>query len=137
MAGTAPRTLPALERDSRFYWEAGADGVLRVQRCACGRYQHPPLPRCPACGGHDLAPHAVSGRGRVATFTVNAQAWRPGLAVPYVFAAVELAEQAELYVFTNIVGCAPDAARIGLPVEVTFEQAGDVWLPMFRPADAG
>lgn len=131
-----PRQLPALERDSAFFWTAGADGRLHICRCAsCGRYLHPPLPRCPLCGG-DVGPQPVSGHGRVASFTINLQAWKPGLAVPFVFAAVELAEQRELYVFTNIVGCAPDDVRIGMPVEVQFEPHDDIWLPLFRPDGA-
>jgi uncharacterized OB-fold protein len=87
-----------------------------------------------------MAPQPVSGRGRVASFTINRQPWVPGLAVPFVFAAVELVEQAELYVFTNIVGCAVEAVRIGMSVEVTFEAHGAIHLPLFRPleaADAG
>jgi len=64
---------------------------------------------------------------------VNHQAWVPGLSVPYVFAAVELVEQAELYVLTNIVGCAVEDVHFGLEVEVSFEQAGEIFLPMFRP----
>lgn len=135
--GLAPRQLPAVERDSGFYWTAGEKGILLIQRCACGSYNHPPLPRCPFCGGDALAPEPVAGRGRVATFTVNHQPWRRGMAVPYVFAAVELAEQAELYVMTNIVDCAPEAVSIGLPVEVQFERHDDVWLPMFRPRGLG
>jgi uncharacterized OB-fold protein len=130
----APRQLPALEADSRFFWEAAAQGRLAIQRCACGRYQHPPLPRCTLCGSEALATEPVSGRARVASFTVNHQPWRPGLPVPYVFAAVELEEQAQLHVFTNIIGCPPDEVTIGLPVEVQFEPHGDLWLPMFRPA---
>lgn len=136
MTEASPRALPALEPDSRFFWEAGGEGQLLILRCACGRYQHPPLLRCPACGGEALAPVPVSGKARVASFTVNHQPWRPGLAVPYVFAAVELVEQAELYVFTNIVGCPAEDVHIGMNAEVLFEPHGDVWLPMFRPAAA-
>ena len=56
--------------------------------------------------------------------------------MPFVFAAVELEEQAELYVFTNIL--APvDAVSRGMAVTVTFEHHEDVWLPMFVPAGAG
>lgn len=134
----AKRQPPALEPDTAFFWKAGAQGRLKICRCqGCGRYQHPPLPRCPACGGEDVSPEPVSGRGRVATFTINHQPWVPGLAVPYVFAAVELVEQAELHVFTNIVGCAPEEVRIGMPVEVRFEPLGEVvYLPMFQPAGA-
>lgn len=136
MSAAPPRTLPALDEDSGFYWRAGAKGRLLIQRCACGHYQHPPFPRCSACGSEAVAPAPVSGRGRVATFTINYQPWRPGLAVPYVFAAVELAEQPGLYVFTNIIGLDPEATRIGMEVEVTFEEAGDVWLPLFQPVTA-
>lgn len=77
----------------------------------------------------------VSGRGRVAAYTINYEPWVPGLEVPFVFASVELEEQAELYVFTNIL--APfDSVRIGMPVTVAFEQHEDVWLPMFSPERA-
>jgi uncharacterized protein len=133
LSGAPTRQLPALDPDTEFYWRAGADGQLRIARCTgCRRYIHPPLPRCGACGGQ-TAPESVSGRGRVASFTVNHQAWLPGLAVPYVFAAVELAEQAELYVLTNIVGCPPETVESGMSVQVCFEAQGDVFLPMFRP----
>ena len=72
---------------------------------------------------------------RVAAYTVNHEAWLPGLDVPFVFAAVELVEQPELYVFTNILA-PPDAVRRGMPVSVTFEQHDDVWLPLFVPDEA-
>jgi len=135
-APAARRQLPALEPDTEFFWTAGAEGRLKISRCqACGHWQHPPLPRCPKCQG-EVAPEPVSGRGRVATFTINEQAWVPGLAVPFVFAAVELAEQAELYVFTNIVGCPPQDVRSGMPVEVTFEKHGETYLPLFQPTGA-
>ena len=39
---------------------------------------------------------------------------------------------------TNVVGCAPDAVRIGMPVEVYFaRETDDVWLPMWRAATRG
>lgn len=133
MSASPPRQLPALDPDTAFFWEGGAGGRLVIARCeTCARYIHPPLPRCPACGGTP-SPAAVSGKARVASFTVNMQPWLPTLPVPYVFAAVELVEQPELYVFTNIVCCPPEAVRIGMPVSVTFLQQDDVYLPLFRP----
>ncbi len=129
-----PRQLPALERETAFFWTAGAEGRLLIARCEdCGRFQHPPLPRCSQCGSLRVSPSPVSGRARVATYTVNHQPWIPGLAVPFVFAAVELIEQSELYLFTNIVGCPVEHVHIGMPVEVVFEQHGEIFLPMFRP----
>ena len=132
---SAPRKLPELEPETAFFWTAGAEGQLKIQRCtACGHYQHPPLPLCPACHSDQVAPAAVSGRARIVSFTINYEPWLPGLEVPFVFAVVELAEQKELYLFTNIL--APvDSVRIGQSVSVSFEQHEDVWLPMFRPEE--
>ncbi len=130
------RQLPALDPDTAFYWQAGAQGQLQIARCtACRRYTHPPLPRCPSCGGQ-TAPEPVSGKGRVASFTINHQPWLPGLPVPYVFAAVALAEQEELYVLTNIIGCTPESVSIGMKLRVCFEPHGDVYLPMFQPDES-
>ena len=130
------RKLPKLEPDTAFYWTSGAEGVLSIQRCGdCGVYQHPPFPRCSACGSEAVAPAPVSGQGRIASYTINYEPWVPGLQVPFVFAAVELAEQRELYVFTNIL--APvHAVRVGMAVTVAFDLHEDVWLPMFRPRTA-
>jgi uncharacterized OB-fold protein len=130
------RPLPALEPVSEFYWTAGSDGKLRIARCqACQRYIHPPQPYCAACGSLQVAAEPVSGKGRIATYTVNEQQWVPGLRTPYVIAAVELAEQPQLYVFANIVGCAPEAVRSGMPVEVSFEARGEIYIPLFMPVE--
>jgi uncharacterized OB-fold protein len=125
--------LPVLEAQTRYFWTGGAEGHLLIARCdECRVYQHPPLGRCAACGGEAFTPTPVSGRGRVATFTVNHEKWTAGLAVPFVFAAVELVEQPQLYVFSNVSGPA-DRVSIGLPVSVYFETHGEVYLPLFRP----
>ena len=131
----AARKLPVLEPETAFFWESGADGLLRIQCCGdCGHWQHPPWPRCTACHGEAVAPRAVSGRGRVTSFTVNHEAWLPGLAVPFLFAVIELEEQAGLYVFSNLL-MPVDQARIGMAVEVRFQCHDDVWLPMFASAE--
>jgi acetyl-CoA acetyltransferase len=76
----------------------------------------------------------VSGRATLASYTINHQPWMPGLDVPYVIALVELVEQAGLRLTTNLVGCAPDAVRIGMPLRVTFRDVSDdVALPLFEP----
>lgn len=132
------RILPVLESESAFFWLSGKDGVLRIQRCdACQRWQHPPLPLCPTCHGAALTAQPVSGRGRVKTFTINHQPWKPGMTVPFIFAAIELEEQAELYVLSNVLD-AIDRIRIGMAVEVCFQRHEDVWIPLFKPtADSG
>lgn len=106
-----------------------------IHRCgACQRFFHPPAPICPSCGSLDVAPQATSGRGRIATYTINLQAWKPELAAPYVVAIVELDDQPGLRLLSNVVGLPPDQVRISMPVQVTFEQHEDVWLPLFKKA---
>jgi uncharacterized OB-fold protein len=132
---TGSRPLPALTVDNRAFWTGGERGELCIYRCRhCGYYVHPPVPFCPRCEGRDVAPDPVSGRGTVASFTVNHQQWEPGLAVPYVMALVEIEEQADVRLVTNIVHYEPGEVRIGMPVQVLFEPHGDVWVPLFEPA---
>jgi uncharacterized OB-fold protein len=127
------RKLPLLTPVNTPFWQGGAVGELRICHCAsCGRYFHPPSPACPDCASEAVAPRAVSGRATVASFTVNHQAWTPGLELPYAVAIVELVEQAALRLVTNIVGMPPGEIRIGMPVSVRFLQQDDVWLPLFE-----
>ena len=129
------RLLPRLDDSNRHFWTGGEDGKLRLLRCqACGYWIHPPSPRCPQCLSKELDVEAVSGQATLHTFTVNHQAWYPGLDPPYVIAIVELPEQDGLRLTTGIVGCDPDAVEIGMPLQVTFENYEDVWLPFFEPA---
>ena len=53
--------------------------------------------------------------------------------VPYVIAIVELEEDPEVRLTTQIVDCPVEDVRIGMPVEVEFEHHDDVWIPVFRP----
>lgn len=133
-AGPAIRVLPRLDAANEFFWTSGADGVLRFLRCSdCRHYVHPPVPRCPYClHGGTLAPEAVSGRGELHSFTVNHQQWVPG-SERYVIGLVTIAEQDDVRLTTNVVECDEADLHIGMPVEVTFEQAEDLWLPLFRP----
>jgi uncharacterized protein len=130
------RILPKVNPDTEFFWTAGASGELRFLRCGdCHYYIHPPSPVCPRCLSRRVAPEAVSGRASVATYTVNYQPWIPGFDPPYVIAIVEIAEQPDVRLMTNVVECPPDAVYVGMPVEVRFEQHDDVWIPLFAPSN--
>lgn len=130
------RVKPKLTPQNEHFWMGGAAGELRFLRCgACGTYVHPPSPICPDCLTKDLAPAAVSGRARVATYTLNHQDWVPGSELPYVIAIVEIDEQPSVRLMTNIVNCTPEDVRIGMPVRVVFEQHDDVYIPVFEPAE--
>ncbi len=130
--------LPELTEANRHFWQGGREGRLVLLRCTdCGYWLHPPVPVCPRDGSKNLAPEAVSGRGTVASYTVNHHQWLPGFDPPYVVALVELVEQAALRLTTNLVGCPVDAVAIGQGVRVVFRHVadpnGDIWLPLFEP----
>ena len=127
------RPLPKLDGDNRPFWTGGAEGELRIMHCGdCGAFIHPPRPVCRVCLSDNVAPKAVVGTGVVDTFTINHQAWYPGLEVPFVIARVALDGAPGIYLTTNIVGCPPEAVDIGDRVRVTFLQQDDVWLPLFE-----
>ena len=127
--------VPQINDDNRDFWTAGREGELRIVRCIdCGYYIHPPSPRCPRCLSENVEPSPVSGRGRVYTYTVNRRAWSPGLEVPYVIAIVQLDEQPDLRLMTNIVGCPADEVAIDMPVRVEFREQGEAFVPVFRRA---
>lgn len=128
------RILPDPSMESGAFWAGGADGQLLIHHCnACGKFFHPPAPACFRCRSTDVGPQPVSGRATVATYTINRHQWFPGFPPPYVLAYVELADQPDVRLTTNIVGCAVEDVHIGQEVEVMFEQWDDVWLPLFTP----
>lgn len=130
---SVPRVLPTTEELSGFFWESGADGKLRFLQCeSCSYLVHPPTDYCPRCQGRSMAPTEVSGQGTVYSFTVNHQPW-DGVGDVYTIALVEIAEQPDIRLVTNIVGVEPSEVYIGMPVAVSFEDHDPVYLPMFGP----
>ena len=127
--------LPEVTDDTAAFWEGGGDGFLWIHRCRrCRVWFHPPAPVCPACLTTDVGPEATSGRASVQGFSVNVQPWAPDMEVPYVVAVVALDDAPGVQLTTKLVEVAPSAVSVGMPVEVTFLQAEDVYLPLFRPA---
>jgi uncharacterized OB-fold protein len=135
------RMLPKLHEHNRAFWTGGGDGHLLIDQCTqCSLWVSPPAADCPDCGG-GLVARPVSGHGTVFTYTVNYQPFNPSVPVPYVIAIVELAEQPDLRIASNIVDCEPDSVYVGLPVEVRFERHeidGDtIFVPVFAPRKDG
>ena len=128
------RMMPAVTDLNRHFWTGGANGQLLLLRCEdCQRWVNPPQSACPSCSG-TLSPQPTSGKGTVFTYTVTHQPYNPAAPVPYVVAIVELGDQEGLRVFTNLIGIAPASVTIGMPVEVCFEDHGEVFVPLFTPS---
>jgi uncharacterized OB-fold protein len=128
-----PRAVPRLDQENRAFWTGGAEGELRLMHCDdCGLYIHPPRLICRNCLSENVAPKAVAGTGEIATYTINHQAWAPGMEVPFVIARVAVDGAPGVYLTTNIVGCPVDAVDIGDKVKVTFEEQGEIFYPLFE-----
>ena len=123
---------------TRPFWEGAAEHRLVFLRCqACGFWLHPPRPICRRCRSWDVAPAEAAGRAELYAYTVTTTAFHPYWAdkVPYVVAVVQLEEQVDLRLITNVVDCPEEMLRVGLPVEVTYvDAAPGLTLPVFRPA---
>jgi uncharacterized OB-fold protein len=138
MTTSLARPLPAATRDNIPFWTGGANGELLIQACdACSYLIHPPTGFCPRCESRATHMQAVSGRATVETFTIVHQQWLPNLQVPYVIAMLQIAEQDDVRLISNIVDCPPESVTIGMEVAVQFEQAEDLWVPLFAPVENG
>jgi acetyl-CoA acetyltransferase/uncharacterized OB-fold protein len=130
----ARRPLPLVTPENAFFWQSGADGNLRFQRCgSCQRLRFPISPVCPYCLSSQWEPADVSGLATVVGLTVNHQQWTPAMDPPYVVAVVAIDEDREIRLTTNVVDVEPDQVHLGMRVRVRFEQYDDVWLPLFTP----
>jgi uncharacterized protein len=136
MTDRPAKPLPQVSPEMAPFFEAARRHELVVQRCAsCGAVRFPARTICSRCLGRDAAWTPVSGRGKVFSYAIMHQAMHPGFAadVPYAVVVVELDEGARL--LSNLVGCPVSDVRIGLPVEVVFDDVTpEVTLPKFRPS---
>lgn len=124
--------MPVPTSLSAPFWEGTLQGVLRLQRCeGCGHHEWTPQQVCSRCLRDSLEWKPVSGRGTVYSFSVVHRPQTPGFQAPYAVAIVELEEGPRM--LTDLVGIEPDSIRIGMPVEVAFENVGAVALYHFRP----
>jgi uncharacterized OB-fold protein len=130
----AERPLPAIDDESRPFWDAAREGRLAIQRCVgCGQYVFYPRATCPHCYEAELEWVDASGRGEIHSFTV---AHRPAGGwfadkVPYVVALVELDEGVRMLGGLRVDDIA--SVRVGARVRVAFEQANDeVTIPVWE-----
>jgi hypothetical protein len=129
------KPLPQPGPDMLPFFEAARRHELVVQRCGgCGTMRFPARAICSRCLARDAVWVPVSGRGTVFSFAIMHQAVHPGFAaeVPYAVVVIELDEGPRL--LSNLIDCPTGDVRIGMPVEVTFDDVSpEVTLPKFRP----
>lgn len=137
-ASSRARPLPQPSELTAGFWEACRRGQLVVQRCGdCGLLRHYPQWLCPVCRSSRWSWSPVSGRGEIYSYSICHRAFHPAWAdrVPYVVATIELEEGVRLV--CDLPDLAPEQVRIGLPVEVGFEEhSPEISLPRFRVREA-
>jgi uncharacterized protein len=138
--GAAPqgyaKPLPAIDEENKPFWDYAKNHELRMQKCnECHNIYYPPSSLCPHCHSWSGSEWTkLSGKGAVYSFIVARRATNPAFAkeVPYVVAIIETEEGGRL--ISNVVGCKPDEVKVGMPVEVVFDDVTpEVTLPKFRP----
>ena len=127
------RPLPEITPAMEPFFAAAHRHQLVAQRCStCGTHRFPAREICSNCLSRESSWVPVSGRGTVFSRAVMHQSYHPAFETPYAIVVVELEEGARM--LSNIVGCAPADVRIGMPVEVVYEELSPtVTLPKFRP----
>jgi uncharacterized protein len=106
-----------------------------MQRCAqCRKYRWLPRPMCPFCHSLEREWVKVSGKGRVYTYTIVTHPVHPAAVsrVPYNVVQVQLDEDPDLILVTNLVGVSNEEIKIDMPVEVVFEDHEGMKLPKFK-----
>jgi uncharacterized OB-fold protein len=127
-----------VDHDNEDFYAGLADERLRLDRCrACGRWQHPPTPICPACWSDDIGPADVRGTGTVVLWTVYR-------AIDPVFGGtdpngvrmvtVDLDEQPGLRITSRFLGAADP--HVGMRVAVDWVDGHGGRFPVFV-ADGG
>ena len=130
------KAVPVPTPETQPFWDGCAAGELRIQRCTdCGRPYFYPRPVCPSCGSRAVEWFTASGRATLYSYVISHRP-APGFDndLPYAIAVVELAEGPRM--MTNIVGVpnTPEDLVLDMALRVTFEQRGEVSLPVFEPA---
>jgi uncharacterized OB-fold protein len=132
---TMPRPVPNM--DDAGFWDGCAARRLQFQHCAdCGGARHAPPPVFPSWRRVAVQWKEAPSRAEVYTYTVIHYAAHPAVKerLPYVAALVTFADLPGVRLVTNITGCDPAQVRIGLRVELWWDDVGEgMFVPRFAP----
>jgi uncharacterized OB-fold protein len=129
------KPLPVITASDKDFWDGAKRHEFMLYHCTnCGAYYYPAV-HCVSCDSPQMEWTRTSGKGTVVTFIVYHMAYHPSWKddIPYNVAWVELREGPIF--MTNIVSCKNEDIRVGMPVEVIFDDVTEeVTLPKFKPA---
>jgi uncharacterized OB-fold protein len=126
------RMKPPMGHDNAWWWEMAAQDKLGIQKCkSCQTLRHPPRPMCGDCHSTEWEAVESSGKGTICSFTILTHPKFPGFDYPLIIILVDLEEGTRLT--SQLVGCEPEEADFGLPVEMVIQEDPDGFkLPVFK-----
>jgi len=132
------RPLPRTdELDTQSFWAATKNKQFKYQQCdQCNTIVFYPRNHCTGCTSGNLSWKVSTGAGTVYTYSVVRQSYHPFFRgkVPYVVAWIDLDEGPR--VLSNIVNVQDLSrdVRIGMKVELVWEEHEGLNIPLFKPA---
>lgn len=128
------KPLPLIDEDSGPFWEAAKRHEFVLHKCQnCGNFYYPATD-CFKCDNPKMEWVKASGKGTLYTWTVFHQPYSLAFKddIPYNVSVIKLDEGP--FFISNVVGCKNEDLKIGMPVQVFFEDVTDkVALPKFKP----
>jgi hypothetical protein len=119
-----------------FYDFLGKRKLMGVRCLKCNSIFTPPRPTCPHCESSKLTWIELSGKGKIATYTViHVGPSELSSETPYIIGVVGLNEGPK--VSCRLIGMdpnKPETIKIGLPVTVDFIIKGEKTVLAFHPA---
>ena len=125
---TRDLTAPAVNLESKPFFDAAAEGRFLIKRCqACGEAHWYPRTICPNCHSDRTVWEESKGEGVVYTYSIMRRA-----SAPYAIGYVTLDEGPSM--LTNFVGMVPEDLKIGMRVRVQLQSTEGAPVPVFGPA---
>ncbi len=134
------KPLPQADPVTQPYWDSLKAHAMQIQRCNdTGKFFFYPRGLSPFTLSGNISWEPVSGKGTLYAFTIVQLNRAPGFAdeLPYVVALIELDEGVRL--MSNLIDVTPnpESVKIGMPVELVYDDVtDDITLPKFRPVQA-
>jgi uncharacterized protein len=115
---------PAVDVDSKFFWDGLAEEKLLLQRCeSCEHFRFPPMSHCPYCTSDKFSIEETSGQGAIYSWVVVRQAFNTAFSdqVPYTVATVDLYEGPRVAIRLE----KTEGIEFGETVKMTYVNHGD------------
>jgi uncharacterized OB-fold protein len=112
----------------RPFFEGLRSKQIRFPKCCrCHRVHWYPMKLCPHCLGAEFEWPAISGAGRLYSWTVVRRPFSADYAekVPYIVGLVSFDEVPGTRLISNIIECRPEELTVDAPLTPAFDDGGD------------